>query len=107
LGQISAVPTSSSFIEVVKRQGRGQERGFAPSEGTGEEQTEKQRSVSKASLLQEVVQSRGGGGGQHTRMWSKSSGEAKDGAKSKEEEEWDEELKRMEGRERARQIGSS
>lgn len=106
LGQISAVPTSSSFIEVVKRQGRGQERGFAPSEGTGEEQTEKQRSVSKASLLQEVVQSRGGGG-QHTRMWSKSSGEAKDGAKSKEEEEWDEELKRMEGRERARQISNS
>ncbi|KAI4607205.1 hypothetical protein J4E83_009661 [Alternaria metachromatica] len=107
LGQTSAVPTSSSFIEMVKRQGRGQDRGFAPSEGTGEEQTGKQRSVSKASLLQEVVQSRGGGGGQHTRMWSKSSGEAKDGAKSKEEEEWDEELKRMEGRERARQISNS
>ncbi|KAI4663261.1 uncharacterized protein J4E78_003672 [Alternaria triticimaculans] len=111
LGQTSAVPTSSSFIEVVKRQGRGQERGFAPSEGTSEEQTEKQRSpsvsVSKATLLQEAIQSRSGktgAGSQHTRVWSKSSGQS---AKSKEEEEWDEELKRMEGRERARQIGSS
>ncbi|KAI4936665.1 hypothetical protein J4E86_011282 [Alternaria arbusti] len=107
LGQISAVPTSSSFIEVVKRQGQGQ----AVARADGEEQTEKQGSasvsVSKATLLQEAVQSRGGGGGQHTRMWSKSSGNAKDGTKSKEEEEWDEELKRMEGRERARQIGSS
>ncbi|KAI4684280.1 hypothetical protein J4E81_009160 [Alternaria sp. BMP 2799] len=111
LGQVSAVPSSLSFIEVVKRQGRGQERGFAPSEGTGEEQTEKQRStsisVSKATLLQEAVQSRGGktgAGSQHTRMWSKSSGQS---VKSKQEEEWDEELKRMEGRERARQIGNS
>ncbi|KAI4606132.1 hypothetical protein J4E80_010340 [Alternaria sp. BMP 0032] len=115
LGQISAVPTSSSFIEMVRRQGQGRERDVALSssiEGYEKQDgKEKERStsisVSKASLLQEAVQSRGGGGGQHTRMWSKSSGNAKDGAKSKEEEEWDEELKRMEGRERARQISGS
>ena len=113
LGQTSAVPSSSSFIEVVKRQGQGRERDVALSSSIegDENETGKQRSpsVSKATLLQEAVQSRGGGGqtgagSQHTRMWSKSSGQS---AKSKEEEEWDEELKRMEGRERARQIGSS
>ncbi|KAI4640646.1 hypothetical protein J4E93_008236 [Alternaria ventricosa] len=112
LGQTSAVPTSSSFIEMVKRQGQGRDVALSSSSIEGDEkQTEKQRtpSVSKASLLQEAVQSRGGGGktgptGQHTCMWSKSSGQS---VKSKEEEEWDEELKRMEGRERARQIGGN
>ncbi|KAI4915417.1 uncharacterized protein J4E92_009371 [Alternaria infectoria] len=114
LGQISAVPTSLSFIEVVKRQGQGRERDVVLSSssiGGNENETEKQRSptvsVSKATLLQEAIQSRGGktgAGSQHTRMWSKSSGQS---VKSKEEEEWDEELKRMEGRERARQIGGS
>ena len=110
LGQVSAVPTSSSFIEVVKRQGQGiaSSESITLSDGTIEEQTKNQRSqsVSKATLLQKAVQSRGGGS-QHTRMWSKSSGNTKDNAKSKEEEEWDEELKRMEGRERARQIGGN
>ncbi|KAI4678894.1 uncharacterized protein J4E88_006182 [Alternaria novae-zelandiae] len=124
LGQISAVPSSSSFIEMVKRQGQGQGqgqgRGVALSESMAsssssiegnENETGKQRSpsvsVSKATLLQEAIQSRGGktgAAGQHTRMWSKSSGQS---VKSKQEEEWDEELKRMEGKERARQIGSS
>ncbi|KAI4653124.1 uncharacterized protein J4E79_008637 [Alternaria viburni] len=116
LGQISAVPSSSSFIEMVKRQGQGQGRDVALSSSSIEgyekqDGKEKQRSasggVSKATLLQEAVQSRGGktgAGSQHTRMWSKSSGQS---VKSKEEEEWDEELKRMEGRERARQIGNS
>ena len=116
LGQISAVPSSSSFIEMVKRQGQGRDVVLSSSSIEGDRKQdgkEKERSasisVSKASLLQEAVHSRGGGGktrpaGQHTRMWSKSSGQS---VKSKEEEEWDEELKRMEGRERARQIGSS
>jgi len=116
LGQISAVPSSSSFIEMFKRQGQGRERDVALSSSSvnGDEkqdgkEKEKQRSpsVSKANLLQEAVQSRSGGSGarsQHTRMWSKSSGQS---VKSKQEEEWDEELKRMEGRERARQISNS
>jgi len=120
LGQISAVPSSSSSIEVVKRQGQGREWDVALSsssiggdrkqnENENENEKQKQRSVSvsKASLLQEAVQSRSignGPGSQHTRMWSKSSGQS---VKSKEEEEWDEELKRMEGRERARQISNS
>ncbi|KAI4912970.1 hypothetical protein J4E85_010945 [Alternaria conjuncta] len=116
-GQISAVPSSSSFIEMVKRQGQGRDVALSSSSIEGYEKQdgkEKQRSasggVSKATLLQEAVHSRSGkigAGSQHTRMWSKSSGNAKDDAKSKEEEEWDEELKRMEGRERARQISDS
>jgi hypothetical protein len=89
-------PTFPSMsIDMTKRQQteQGSQQGMHQRGGGG----------SKAMLLQEALRMRGA---QHTHTHGRTESQGGRGAvKSKGEEEWDEELKRMEGRERMRQLG--
>jgi hypothetical protein len=91
-------PTFPSLtIDVAKRQPaeQGSQKGMHNRGGGG----------SKAILLQEALRMRGA---DHTHTHTHGRTESQGGrgtVKSKGEEEWDEELKRMEGRERMRQLG--
>jgi hypothetical protein len=91
-------PTFPSLsIDMAKRQPteQGSQQGMHNRGGGG----------SKAILLQEALRMRGA---EHTHTHTHGRTESQGGRgtiKSKGEEEWDEELKRMEGRERMRQLG--
>ncbi|KAI4945893.1 hypothetical protein J4E91_007807 [Alternaria rosae] len=100
----SNVPSAFSTPSITTPKRQDAQDNIAQKNEDGVEHGVIQYGVSKASLLQEAVQSRGCGGAQHTRMWSKSGGES---VNSIEKEEWDEELKRMEERERIRQGGGN
>lgn len=100
----SSVPSAFSTPSITLPKRQDVQHNTAQKNEDGVEQGILQRGISKASLLQEAVQSRGGGGAQHTRMWSKSGGE---NVNSIEKEEWNEELKRMDERERIRQGGGN